>query len=203
MRPHRPRQALIIVAVVSALMACQPADEDEATADCRTIVAEAAAARDVDDTIRLLDKALLLCPSFEVMAAELDAHPGIVGYSSEGFIRNRCASIDAQRAASALTCDRVTVPSTSAPVVTTAPVEYSGLTMDDRTVTLTPDDGITFVGDLPAEIQNNLDAWTTQGCDGIVARRDRWAAEVEAGRGGDAVSVYARHADHLVDYGDC
>ena len=41
------------------------------------------------------------------------------------------------------------------------------------------------------------------GCEGVIAQRDLWAAQIDDSSDGDIASVYAQHAQNVADFIQC
>ena len=157
--------------------ACSPADES-AEATARDSCGRAAEAIEPADELRLLDEGLVTCESYEAFATELDQHPGLLGYSVETFIERRCAVTDRSDLARSPTCLTANPPTTPPPT-TVVELVFVGTTLDGRLVEMRPTPEMPFVDDVPAEIQRTVDIAFTDGCEGLRAQRDRWAAAVD------------------------
>lgn len=186
-----------------ATAGCAASDDAAAAPSCAELVDDAAAAVEVDAQLRSLDAALGACQSYERYRAELDRYyPGIVGYSVEDFIRLRCTSDIAQDLRESPTCAAAN-PTTTVPTTTAPDRVYAGTTLDGRIIELRQSDGIEFVGEFPIHIQQTVDTAFDSGCDGLLAQRDLWATAAETPEGGDVASVYAQHAQNVLDFIGC
>lgn len=199
------------LALLGALVACEAPSEEEATiGGCAAAVEDASRAVEVDEQVRLLDRAMIACRSYEAFTAELERYPSIIGYDVATFVAVRCERVDDDEVRNAPTCERVIAPATTLPTGTIAPIVFVGATLDGRQIELRPEDGIEFDGDVPAVVQQTVDIALEAGCDGVIAQRDLWVAQVTpptgdeaADRASDLASVYAQHAQNVADYIRC
>ncbi|MCB0968671.1 MAG: serine/threonine protein kinase [Ilumatobacter sp.] len=89
--------------------------------------------------------------------------------------------------------------------VSTAPppsASYEGTTMDGRVVEIRPSALIPFRDGEPVAIQD-MTAAMDEGCEAVIAQRDRWAADVGGERFGDAASVFTQHAQNIANLMAC
>lgn len=192
-------------ALVLVASACTPSDgaEGNPSTGCATTVREASVAVEVADQLRLLDAALVACRSYDSLATELARYPGIIGYDSETFVRQRCERIDDEVVQAAPACSSVVGPSTTVPPTTIAELVFVGETLDGRPVEIRPGPDTPFVGEFPAVVQQTVDIAIESGCDGLLEQRDRWLAQIDDPAIGDVASVYARHAENVAIYVQC
>jgi len=194
-------QSLVAVALFG-LAACQPSDES-ATSGCATLVAEASAESEPSEQVRLLDRALIVCRSYDSFTAQLDRYPSSIGYDSITYVSRRCANATDEDVLAGPTCSNVIAPATTAPPTTVVDLLFVGDTVDGRPIEIRPEDGIEFVGDVPAVVQQTVDIAFESGCDGVIAQRDVWAAQIDDSSEGDIASVYAQHAQNVADFIQC
>ena len=181
--------------------ACAPADES-AQATCTDLVSRATQAIEPADELRLLDEGLMKCGSYEVFAAELERHPGALGYSVEAFIDRRCDVAADDEVRGSPTCLTANPPTTP-PSTTIVELVFVGTTVDGRLVEMRPTPEMPFIDDVPAEIQRTVDIALAEGCEGLRAQRDRWIAAVNSSVASDAASVYAQHAQNVATFTGC
>jgi hypothetical protein len=191
----------VAVGLSVCVAACAPSDDaDEAT--CSELVNAAAGAVEPAEELRLLDEGLTKCGSYEAFAAELDRHPGALGYSVEAFIERRCkvtADTEVRQSPTCLTAN----PPTTPPSTTIVELVFVGTTVDGRLVEMRPTPEMPFIDDVPAEIQRTVDVALSEGCDGLRAQRDRWIAAVDGSASSDAASVFAQHAQNVAMFTGC
>lgn len=188
-------RALVALTFAGTATACSATPEQAARTGCTETVGEAASAIEIDDQVRFLDEALLQCRSVAALTNELARHPGLIGYSPQGFVSSRCSRIDDPATLRAPVCASVITPTSSTlPVTTIAELLYVGETLDGRPVEIRPSASTEFVGDIPAVIQQTVDIAQESGCDGLLEQRDLWFGRVDATPAGDEASVYAQHA---------
>lgn len=199
---HRPLAVALWLTSLGLLAACDPPGE-ETTTGCAATVSAAADAIEIDEQKRLLDQALLQCRSVEALTAELDRHPGLIGFSADAFVAIRCGRIDDPATLRGPVCASVVGPATTAPLTTIADLVFVGDTLDDRRIEIRPSATTRFVGDVPEVIQQNVDIALESGCDGLIAQRDEWFTRVDDPVIGDEASVYARHAQNVAEYIGC
>jgi hypothetical protein len=197
----------MIIAVTVAIglsvstAACAPSDDaDEAS--CSELVSAAARAVEPAEELRLLDEGLMVCGSYEAFAAELDQHPGALGYSVEAFIERRCKVTTDTEVRQSPTC-LTAHPPTTPPSTTIVELVFVGTTVDGRLVEMRPTPEMPFIDDVPAEIQRTVDIALSEGCDGLRAQRDRWIAAVDGSASSDAASVFAQHAQNVATFTGC
>ena len=191
-----------VVVVLIALTACQPAD-DTASTGCATLVAEASAESEPSDQVRLLDQAMIACRSYDSFSAQLDRYPSSIGYDTATYVARRCASTIDEDVLAGPTCSTVITPATTAPPTTVVDLLFVGDTVDGRPIEIRPGDGIEFVGEVPAVVQQTVDIAFESGCDGVIAQRDLWAGRIDDSPEGDIASVYAQHAQNVADFIQC
>lgn len=177
--------------------------EAGSTTGCAATVSAAADAIQIDDQKRLLDQALLQCRSVADLARALSAHPGLIGFSAEAFVSNRCARIEDEATLRAPTCASVVSPTTVVPPTTVVELVFVGDTLDDRRIEIRPSATTRFVGDIPEVVQQTVDIAFESGCEGLIEQRDRWFARIDDTPAGDEASVYARHAQNVAAYVGC
>lgn len=194
---------LLAVGLVTALAACDPPNETAATARCSGVVAEASTASETAAQIRLLDRALSTCGSYQVFTDELARYPSIIGYDPATFVELRCNSATDEAVREGPTCSSVIVPVTTAPPTTAVEVMFVGDTLDGRAIEIRPSAEIAFDGEVPAVIQQTVNIAIESRCDGVIAQRDLWAAQVDESAAGDIASVYAQHAQNVANYINC
>jgi len=202
-RRHSPFAITSLAAIsVLALVACDPADEDAATG-CASIVADAAAESEPSDQVRLLDRALIICGSYDAFTAALGRYPSSIGYDAATYAQRRCDTVDDEIVRSGPTCSAVIVPATTAPPTTVVELLFVGDTVDGRPIEIRPGNGLEFIGDVPAVIQQTVDIALESGCDGVIAQRDLWVARIDDSPDGDIASVYAQHAQNVANFIEC
>jgi hypothetical protein len=190
--------------VVTAATACDaPADETSAPTGCAATVREASLATEVAEQVRLLDDAMIACPSFTALTSELDRYPGIVGYELETFVTLRCTRVDDESVRQSAACLTVVDPTTTLPRTTVPDLVFVGDTLDGRRVEIRPSASTQFVGEVPAIVQQTVDIAFESGCEGVIEQRDLWASRIDDPIEGDEASVYAQHAQNVADYIDC
>ena len=202
---RRPPPTAVLSLVAAALLplaACEP-DDETGTSGCATLVAEASAESEPADQVRLLDRALVACRSYEAFTAQLDRYPSSIGYDTVTFVARRCANSVDDAVLEGPTCSQVITPATTAPPTTVVDLVFVGDTVDGRAIEIRPSDGIEFVGEVPAVVQQTVDIAFESGCDGVIAQRDLWAAQIDDSPEGDIASVYAQHAQNVADFVQC
>jgi hypothetical protein len=209
-RPATRRRFLLglttlVACASSALTACDPPGSPDAAppTGCGAAVAEASAAVEVSEQVRLLDVALVTCRSYEALTGELARYPGIIGYDAATFVSLRCTRVTDDAVRSSPTCATVIAPATTTPQTTLPDVVYVGDTLDGRQFEIRPSATTEFVGDVPAVVQQTVDIALESGCDGLIEQRDLWAARVDDPTIGDEASVYAKHAQNVAVYIGC
>ena len=153
--------------------------------------------------IRLLDRALSTCGSYQVFTDELARYPSIIGYDPATFVELRCNSVTDEAVREGPTCSSVIVPVTTAPPTTSVELIFVGDTLDGRAIEIRPSAEIRFDGEVPAVIQQTVNIAIESKCDGVIAQRDLWAAQVDESAAGDIASVYAQHAQNVANYINC
>lgn len=194
--------ALTAAALVIAA-ACDPPDETSATARCSDSVAQAAAASEPRAQVRLLDRALRTCGSYELFTSELSEYPSTTGYDPATFVELRCNAVTDEAVREGPTCASVIVPPSTAPPTTAVELVYVGDTLDGRQVEIRPSAEITFDGDVPTVIQQTVNIAVESGCDGVIGQRDLWAEQADDSDAGSIASVYAQHAQNVADFIQC
>lgn len=195
-------RAAVIVATV-AMSGCALPSDGDATTGCASTVAAAADAIEVDDQKRLLDEALLQCRSMADLTRELDRYPGLIGFSADAFVANRCGRIEDPATLRAPTCASVISPTTTAPTTTLVDLVFVGDTLDGRRIEIRPSATTRFVGEVPEIIQQTVDIAVESDCDGLIEQRDRWLERIDDPDTGDEASVYALHAQNVAAYIGC
>lgn len=198
-----PLRSLLVLAAVTAPVVGCDAPGEETTTGCSASVEAAADAVELDDQKRYLDQALLQCRSVSALTVELERHPGLIGYSPEAFVANRCERIEDEATRSGPTCSAVIAPTTTAPPTTVVALVFVGETFDGRRIELRPSETIRFDGEVPEVIQQTVDIAFESGCDGLIDQRDRWYERIEDPVTGDEASVYAFHAQNVAAYIGC
>lgn len=202
---RRASALVVVLTAIGSLAACGPGDDEPAAerVSCRDAVTEAADAAEVADTVRLLDDAMLACRSFAALAAELERHPGVIGYDPATFVELRCAKVDDEAVASSPSCTGVASPASTVPDTTIADVVFVGETLDGRQIEIRPSAEVEFVGGVPSVVQQTVDIAFEAGCEGVLTQRDEWAGRVDDPEIGDIASVYAQHAQNVARYVGC
>ncbi|MEO6654396.1 MAG: hypothetical protein ABIP17_17290 [Ilumatobacteraceae bacterium] len=200
---RRTAAPLLAAALVIALAACDPPTETAATARCSGTVEEASKASETSAQIRLLDRALTTCGSYQVFTDELARYPSIIGYDPATFVELRCNTVTDEDVREGPTCSSVITPVTTAPPTTAVELLFVGDTLDGRVIEIRPGAEIAFDGDVPAVIQQTVNIAIESKCDGVIAQRDLWAGQVDDSPAGDIASVYAQHAQNVADYINC
>lgn len=190
------------MSLLSACDALSP-EPEAAPTGCAATVADAARASEVDQQVKLLDLALLVCRSYRSFTDELARYPGIIGYDPATFTSLRCAKVTDEAIRTSPTCAAVIAPVTTPPPITLPEVVFVGETLDGRQIELRPSATIRFDGDVPAVVQQTVDIFHESGCDGVIEQRDLWASRVSDPAFGDVASVYAKHAQNVADYVQC
>ena len=194
---------MTLAAAALVISACDPADESTASARCSDTVAEAAAASEPRTQVRLLDRALETCGSYQMFTTELGDYPSIVGYDPATFVELRCNAVIDQAVREGPTCASVIVPPSTTPPTTAVELLYVGDTVDGRQVEIRPTAEIAFDGDVPAVIQQTVNIAVESGCEGVIAQRDLWAGQIDDSDAGAIASVYAQHAQNVADFIQC
>ena len=193
---------LSLAAIVAVTGACRP-DDETAEDGCASLVADATAESEPDAQVRLLDQAMIVCGSYSSFTAQLDRYPSSIGYDTAAYVTRRCENAD-EAVRTGPTCSSIVAPTTTV-TQATAVVDllFVGDTVDGRPIEIRPSDGIEFVGDVPAVVQQTVDIAFEAGCDGVIAQRDLWAAQIDDSAAGDIASVYAQHAQNVADFIQC
>ncbi|NNE12927.1 MAG: hypothetical protein HKN41_11875 [Ilumatobacter sp.] len=201
---RRPRIVVATAALTAVLLgACDPAADRDASTGCRATVVEAADASEPEAQVRLLDRALVACGSYETFTRELARFPSVIGYDPATYVERRCNKVDDAAVREGPTCSAVVAPATTAPPTTLVELVFVGDTVDGRPIEIRPTADIQFVGDVPAVIQQTVDIAFEAGCDGVIAQRDLWASRIDGTPNGDIASVYAQHAQNVANYIQC
>ncbi len=186
------------------LAACTPPGQEAAPATgCAATVREASQAAEPDRQVDLLDVALLSCASYDRFRGEMVKYPGIVGYDLDTYLAVRCVRADDENIRTSPACAAVVAPPTTPPPNTVAEVVFVGDTLDGRRIEIRPSELIPFEGDTPAVVQQTVDIAVESGCDGVQAQRDLWAGRIDDPTIGDEASVFAQHAQNVLDYIQC
>jgi hypothetical protein len=191
--------ALLLAGSASA---CAKDDDSSAVTGCAETVREASRAVEVDEQVRLLDRALIRCRSLEELTGEMANYPGIVGYDLPTFVQLRCSKVTDEAIVGSPACAALIAPTTTV-AGTAEPLVYVGETLDGRSVEIKPDADTPFVGESPAAVQQNVDTFLESGCVGVITQRDVWAEQIDDPVIGDEASVYAKHAERVADYVGC
>lgn len=183
--------------------ACSAADTSDAARGCSELVAEASLESEPDDQVRLLDRAMVICRSYDAFTTQLARYPSSIGYDTATYVERRCETVTAEEVRDAPTCAAVITPSTTAPPTTVVDLAFVGDTVDGRVIEIRPSADLEFVGDVPAVIQQTVDIAFESGCEGVIEQRDLWAARIDDSRAGDIASVYAQHAQNVANFIQC
>ncbi len=184
--------------MVASLSSCGfRSDDDSKAPGCAALVEQAAAAADISEQIRLLDRALITCRTYSAFDVQLDQHPAMIGFDNATFIANRCLNSTNASVRDAPACVDV-VPVQTAPDIPVVVASYEGETLDGRTITITESDLIPFVDGRPEVVVAIVDIAAEDGCEGTIAERDLWASQIDDPTIGDAASVFARHAANVM-----
>lgn len=195
---------LSLVTVATLIMtACAPSDGSDAATGCATLVANASLESEPSDQVRLLDRALVVCRSYDSFTAQLDRYPSSIGYDTLTYVSRRCATVTDEAVRTGPTCEAVITPATTAPPTTLVDLVFVGDTVDGRPIEIRPGAGIDFVGEVPAVIQQTVDIAFESGCDGVIAQRDVWIDRIDDSPDGDIASVYAQHAQNVASFIQC
>lgn len=195
---------LAAATVLVALVACTPASsQPSSSSSCAAEVALAAQVADVDVQIAHLDAALVICRTFSELAIELSRYPGILGTTAENFVALRCSHVTDSGIIGSPSCISIGPPATTQPSQPADERVFVGETLDGRTVTIRPDADTEFVGDVPTAVQAMLDIIPEEGCVGLAALRDIWAARIGEHGISDEASAYAKHAGDILSYIGC
>lgn len=202
-RPPTIAVPALVALTLTALTACEPSDDDASTG-CATLIAEASAESEPSEQVRLLDRAMIVCRSYDSFTTQLDRYPSSIGYDSVTYVARRCANAVDEDVLAGPTCSTVVTPATTAaPPTTIVDLLFVGDTVDGRPIEIRPGNGIEFVGQVPAVVQQTVDIAFESGCDGVIAQRDLWAARIDDSPEGDIASVYAQHAQNVADFIQC
>lgn len=194
---------LSLVAVVALSSACSPDDPSDATTGCSALVAEASLESEPADQVRLLDRAMVVCRSYDAFTSQLDRYPSSIGYDTVTYVARRCETVADEAVRDGATCSAVIAPTTTAPPTTLVDLLFVGDTVDGRAIEIRPGAGLEFVGEVPAVIQQTVDIAFESGCEGVIAQRDLWAARIDDSPAGDIASVYAQHAQNVANFIQC
>lgn len=189
--------------LVATSPACTPDDDEVGATNCATAVEEASAAAEVTETVRLLDTALVVCRSYGALTTQLERFPGVIGYDAATFVELRCTRVDDEAIRTSPSCSDVVSPTSTVPVTAAPELVFVGDTLDGRQVEIRPGPNVDFVGEVPAVVQQTVDIAFESGCEGVIAQRDEWVAQVGDPRLGDIASVYAQHAQNVAAYIGC
>lgn len=190
----------VVLAVASA---CDAPTDGQATSGCASLVEDAARQSEPGDQVRMLDRAMLACGSYDAFTSELQRHAGSIGYDPVTYATRRCERVDDEELRGTPTCAAVITPTTTAPPTTIVELIFVGDTLDGRPIEIRPGPGIEFVGEVPAVIQQTVDIAVESGCDGVIAQRDLWAGQITDSAAGDIASVYAQHAQNVANFIGC
>lgn len=203
----RLTRAAVTASVAVALVVAAGCQDDEATTEpsdpCASVVSRAADSGDIREQIELLDEALVVCRSILSLDAQLSRYPTIIGYDTQTFVANRCATVEDDDVQASSICSTASAPATTAPDPAVGEVEYVGQTLDGRTVTIVEDADTPFVQGNPEPIVQIVDIASEDGCPGVQAELERWSALVGDPAIGDEASVYAQHATNVLAFIGC
>jgi hypothetical protein len=201
---HRSIALLGAAALLAIGAACAPDDEATTGPDtCRSLVERAASTADIADTVKLLEDAMLECGTIGRLDRELERFPSIVAAETIDFVSRRCTvSNDVTIASSDICAETAEAPDSPTAASTTTIPAYVGRTLDGRDITIRPGPDTPFVGDTPQPVIQIVDVAAEDGCEAVEELRDWWTAQSE-GSGGDAASVYAQHANNVLDFLGC
>ena len=183
--------------------ACDAPTGGQSTSGCASLVEEAARESEPGDQVRLLDRAMLACGSYDAFTSELQRHAGSIGYDPVTYATRRCERADDEELRDTPTCAELITPATTAPPTTIVELIFVGDTLDGRPIEIRPGPGIEFVGEVPAVIQQTVDIAVESGCEGVIAQRDLWAEQIADSAAGDIASVYAQHAQNVANFIGC
>ncbi|MDW3213334.1 MAG: hypothetical protein R8G01_05005 [Ilumatobacteraceae bacterium] len=204
MRRHSPIAASALLALaLTSISACDPSADEQVATGCASLVENASRESEPSDQVRMLDRAMIACGSYEAFSSELQQYSGSIGYDPITYIERRCERVDDELVRQAPTCAAVIVPTTTAPPTTVVELLFVGDTVDGRPIEIRPGPSIEFVGDVPAIIQQTVDIAFESGCDGVIAQRDLWADRIDDSATGDIASVYAQHAQNVANFIGC
>ena len=199
--------AVTALAILALASACDASTDDRAATGCASLVEDASRESEPGDQVRMLDRAMLACGSYEAFTSELQRYAGSIGYDPVTYATRRCEGADDEQLRETPTCAAVITPTTTAPPTTIVELVFVGDTLDGRPIEIRPGPGIEFVGEVPAVIQQTVDIAVESGCDGVIAQRDLWAEQITESTAGDIASdiasVYARHAQNVADFIGC
>ena len=201
---RRGAATITAVVVLGATACTAPTDgaSESATTGCAATIADASQARETAAQVRLLDRALTVCGSYDTFTAELGRYPSMIGYDPATYVAKRCTKVDDRQVRRSPTC-RAVVAATTVPTTAPSDISFVGNTLDGRTVELRPSARVAFVGEYPAVIQQTVDIAAESGCDGVFEQRDLWASQVDDTPAGDEASVYAEHAQNVATFIGC
>lgn len=194
--------ALVTLALLP-IAACDPSADDQVTTGCASLVEGASRESEPRDQVRMLDRAMIACGSYEAFTTELQQYAGSIGYDPVTYVERRCDRVDDELVREAPTCTAVITPTTTAPSTTIVELLFVGDTVDGRPIEIRPGAGIEFVGEVPAVIQQTVDIAFESGCDGVIAQRDLWTEQIADTIEGDIASVYAQHAQNVANFIGC
>ena len=188
-----------------ALGACTPPGDDTVAPQtgCAASVDAAAVEAEPDRQVALLDNALVACATASAFTAQLAAHPGIIGFRADVYLEGRCTRSADERVRRTPACSSIVGPDTTPPPTAVEEQLFVGETLDGRTIEIRPSSRIPFEGEVPAVVQQTVDIAVESGCDGVIAQRDKWAAQVDDPFIGDEASVFAQHAQNVAEYIGC
>ena len=192
-----------LVFVAMATSACDAPTDERGTSGCASLVEEASRESEPGDQVRMLDRAMLACGSYDAFTAELQRYAGSIGYDPATYATRRCERIEDEDLRGTPTCVAVITPETTAPPTTIVELIFVGDTLDGRPIEIRPGPGIEFIGEVPAVIQQTVDIAVESGCEGVIAQRDLWAEQITESAAGDIASVYAQHAQNVANFIGC
>lgn len=199
-------RALTLVATVVAatsLAGCTLDESEAAPADPCTAAMEAAAdATEIDETISLLDKALVVCRSVEAFDVQVSRYPNMLGFDTVTFLENRCTTADDEAIERSTICASV-VTTTTSTLPEQPDLVYVGTTLDGRQIEIRPSEQDPFAEGLPAAIVQIVDVSVEDGCEGVERQFERWRQLVFDPEIGDEASVYAQHALNVSAFIGC
>lgn len=174
---------------------------------CSPAVRAADNAIEVDEQVRQLDRALMVCADRQQLVNEIRKYPGLVGYEPKHFIEQRCAqSRDADVVTSNICGGTVASTTVAAAQVTMPEPTYTGRPIgqdDTNTVVLSPSMGVPFTDNVPTEVHITANSWITGGCEALLERRDQLTKRADAAPDDRPSAVFARHAQNLVQVKRC
>lgn len=210
MRQHdrvRRRSPISVTALLAVTLtvasACDAPNDERTDTGCASLVEDASRESEPDDQVRKLDRAMLVCGSYDAFTTELRRHAGSIGYDPVTYVERRCERVDDEQVRETPTCAAVITPTTTAPPTTVVELVFVGDTVDGRAVEIRPGPGIEFVGEVPAVIQQTVDIAVESGCEGVIAQRDLWTDRIADSSEGDIASVYAQHAQNVANFIGC